>query len=139
MIKTFVARWEQNKGRLEAAWRLKRPDSYLNIVKEVVKIVGGSEEDRFSSDETLDVKRIKEVDWGDYQGTLLYVIGEAGSQPNRFYTVKVGYGSCSGCDTLKAIHGYSDEPPTDSQMNDYMTLALHVVQGLREVNGGSCD
>lgn len=27
--------------------------------------------------------------------------------------------------------GYSDEAPTDAQVNDYMTLALHIVQGIK--------
>jgi hypothetical protein len=32
-----------------------------------------------------------------------------------------------------AIRSYSDGPPQDEQVRDYMTLALHIVQGLREM------
>lgn len=47
--------------------------------------------------------------------------------------MKVGYGSCSGCDTLEAIRDYSSEKPTPEQVKDYMALALHIVQGLKKM------
>jgi len=47
----------------------------------------------------------------------------------------VSYGSCSGCDTLEAIRDYSGDTPTEKQLDEYMTLALHVVQGLRQISG----
>lgn len=52
--------------------------------------------------------------------------------------VVVNYGSCSGCDTLKGIRNYSDEPPNEEQVTDYLTLARHLIQGLR-VLGESDD
>lgn len=57
-------------------------------------------------------ERIHQIDDGDYQGTLIFVIGAGGYQPSRYWYVKVGYGSCSGCDTLQAIRGYEDDAPT---------------------------
>ena len=57
----------------------------------------------------------------------MFIIGAKGYQPSDYWYVKVGYGSCSGCDTLEAIRGYSDEKPTPDQVKDYVTLALHVV------------
>lgn len=39
----------------------------------------------------------------------------------------------SGCDTLMAISGYSDELPNEEQVKDYMTLALHLVQKLKRL------
>lgn len=69
------------------------------------------------------------------QGALVYVIGATGYQPDKYWYVKVGYGSCSGCDTLEAIREYQDGKPTERQVNKYMTLALHIVQGLRLMGG----
>src|SRR5690606_41690756 len=83
----------------------------------------------------IDPERIHEIDDGDYQGTLVYVIAATGYQPDDYWYVRVGYGSCSGCDTLEAIKEYSDEPPTDDQVAQYMPLALHIVQGLRKMGG----
>jgi hypothetical protein len=48
---------------------------------------------------------------------------------------KVGYGSCSGCDTLQATKDYSDEKPTPDQVSQYMILALHIVQGFKQLGG----
>ena len=60
----------------------------------------------------------------------MYVIGGTGYQPRDYWYVMVYYGSCSGCDTLQAICGYTDKV-TDSQVADYMTLALHILQGIK--------
>ena len=43
------------------------------------------------------------------------------------------YGSCSGCDTLQGINSYSCELPTEEQVKDYMTLALHLVQRMHRI------
>jgi len=40
---------------------------------------------------------------------------------------------CSGCDTLEGIRGYEDGTPTDEQANEYLTLALHIVQRLKVI------
>ena len=50
--------------------------------------------------------------------------------------MKVGYGSCSGCDTLEGIRHYNDDKPTEEQVRDYMTLALHIVQGMKRMGDG---
>ena len=41
--------------------------------------------------------------------------------------------SCSACDTLESIKDYSGDPPTSSQVNGYMTLALHIIQGMKKM------
>jgi len=68
---------------------------------------------------------------------LLFVVAAEGYQPSTYWAVKVEYGSCSGCDTFESIREYGNAPPTDEQAKKYFTLALHIVQGLREVGGGS--
>jgi len=81
-----------------------------------------------------DPNRITEIDYGDYQGTLVYVIGQKGPQPGTHWTTSVSYGSCSGCDTLEAIRSEANGPqPTEDQMKEYRTLALHLLQKMKEV------
>lgn len=127
MIQKFVDRYMDRKDELRALFAEKHPEEYKSIVQAVVKVLHGEYEDG-----SPDPERIVEVDHGDYQGTLVYIIGATGYQPRTYWAVMVGYGSCSGCDTLQAIcGGYSDDPPTEEQINDYMTLALHIVQKIK--------
>jgi hypothetical protein len=118
------------KQELENIFKKKHPEGYKDIVKAVICILTGEDD----SNEVPDPERITIIDDGDYQGTLLFVIGATGYQPNTYWYVKVNYGSCSGCDTLEDIRDYSDDLPTDEQIKDYMTLALHIIQGLKEMN-----
>jgi hypothetical protein len=131
VIQEFVKRFEDNRGKLAELFRNKHPDDYNEVVKNVVSII--TDDDEYAS---IDPARIHSVDDGEYQGTLVFVIGAKGYQPSDYWYVKVSYGSCSGCDTLQAISGYSDEPPDDEQVKDYMTLALHIVQGLKKMGEG---
>lgn len=135
MIQAFITRFEAGKPKLVEQFSAKHPGSYMEIVKAVIEIVS----DESLYDDSPDPNRIHEIDDGDYQGTLLYVIGAMGYQPSDYWYVKVWYGSCSGCDTLQGICDYSDEPPTPTQVAEYMTLALHVVQGLKKMAGWGDD
>lgn len=53
--------------------------------------------------ELPDPERIERINWGYYQGILLFVIGATGYQPSVFWTVKVYYGSCACCDSLENV------------------------------------
>lgn len=130
MDQTLVSRWEKNKEQVRIAF-MKRPDSYEDIVRAVVKAVSSDEYEEAA----LDPERIHLIDDGDYQGTLVFVIAEQGYQPSSYWYVKVNYGSCSGCDTFQSIQelGEYDEPPTSAELDGYMTLALHIVQGLKKM------
>jgi hypothetical protein len=128
MIDSFVRQYVSEKSKLEYLFRKKHPDDYMEIVKGVVRLLG----DEMEFD-IPDPERIHLIDDGDYQGSLIFVIGAKGYQPDTYWAVKIGYGSCSGCDTLEGIREYSDDVPTEEQVKDYMTLALHVVQGLKEI------
>jgi hypothetical protein len=78
-------------------------------------------------------ERITEIDNGDYQGTLLFVIPEAGYQPTEYeYLITfVGYGSCSGCDTLQHIQSRSYEGlPTPQQLKEYMALCRDLIANM---------
>lgn len=129
MIEEFTKAWFANLHTMREKFTAKHPDDYKEVVKAVVEVLSAASNDY----EKPDPERIHEIDDGAYQGTLVYVIGGSGYQPSRYWYVKVSYGSCSGCDTLQAISSYSSEPPNDSQVSEYMTLALHIVQGLREM------
>ena len=128
MIQSFVASWEKNKYQVRAAFEEKHPESYEEIVRAVVDALADVSE---WDSHIPDPERIRCIDDGHYQGTLVFVIGAKGYQPGNYWYVKVGYGSCSGCDTLQAIQRHCKNPPTESQVNGYMTLALHILQGLK--------
>jgi len=127
MIKKFVDLFMARKGELEKAFRDNHPKDYKEIVSRVITVLSNNE----SGD--LDKNRIHEIDDGDYQGTLLYVITVRGYQPSDYWYVKIRYGSCSGCDTLESIRRYCSKPPTNQQVEDYMALALRIVQGLHKM------
>jgi len=132
MIKEFVNKFMESKPHLKEQFSLEHPGGYKDIVKAVVSVLAN--EDGYSWDQP-DPERIHEIDDGDYQGTLVYVIAAKDYQPHEYWYVRISYGSCSGCDTLEAIRGYSDEKPTEDQVKQYMTLALHVVQEMKRMDG----
>lgn len=130
MIESFIKSWYDRKHLVEEQFRKELPHSYEDIVKAVVPILKVDEK---TYGEDPDPERICEIDHGHYQGTLVYVIAEQGYQPSTYWAVTVSYGSCSGCDTLDGIlSDYTlDE---DEQINQLMTLALHIVQELKEIS-----
>ena len=132
MIKKFVERFNATEAFIRGELAAKGPEDYDSLVKRVVEIVGAGDDYCEPSAE-----RITVIDHGDYQGTRLYIIGASGYQPSDYWSIFVDYGSCSVCDTFKAIKGYSDEPPTEQQVQDYWTLMLHMVQGMRSLKEAS--
>lgn len=130
MIKEFIEKYEAGKSAIENTFKAGHPESYIDIVKIVIEVLGAK-----TDYGTPDSGRIHRIDDGDYQGTLLFVIADNTYQPDTYWAVKIGYGSCSGCDTLQSIRNDEDGMPSDAQVKDYMTLALHIVQGLKEVGG----
>lgn len=118
------------KDKLEESFKLTHPECYKDLVAKIIGIINNYEDY-----DLPDPNRIHEINDGDHQGTLLYVIPAFGYQPNDYWYVKINYGSCSGCDTLEAIKTYNDEPPTEEQIKSYMQLALNIVQGLKSMQG----
>lgn len=134
MIQEFIDRFLAKKPELEAVLAEKHPSDYKELVTNVVKLI--ADEDDYG-DFNLDHERVHQIDDGDYQGTLLFVIAAKGYQPSTYWYTKVSYGSCSGCDTLQAISNYSSEKPDAKQIKDYMTLALHIVEAMKKM-GDDC-
>ena len=133
MIPEFIKAFDAKRADLKAGFLAARPESYQDIVRAVITVISDP-----SAHRSPDPERIHIIDDGDYQGMLLFVVGATGSQPSDYWYVAVEYGSCSGCDTLEAIGNYSSDAVTEEQADEYVTLALHIVQGLRKM-GDSDD
>lgn len=129
MITELVKKFDESRDSLREIFTKQHPESYEDIVTEVIKAISKDEEYGVP-----DPERIVRIDHGDYQGTLVFVIAEKGYQPSEYYYVSIGYGSCSVCDTFQSIrYDYDDDhdTPTKSQVDRYMTLALHIIQNLK--------
>jgi len=122
----FVKQWEDNKHLIRQYFETTKQtefSSYSTIVEKLFELVI----------EGFDTEKMTTIDNGHYQGTLLFIIPRDTYQPSvdDYVVTHVYYGSCSGCDTLQAICRYEDGLPDESQVSEYMTLALHLVQHLR--------
>lgn len=127
MIKDFVEAWDERKDSLRnyiATHIQTKYRSYKDLVKLLFDIVINPEMTPFVTEE------ITEVDNGDYQGTLIYLLHKDYYQPSLedYVYTSVGYGSCTGCDTLLRIQEGGDGLPSDEQIEDYMMLCLHLLQ-----------
>jgi hypothetical protein len=129
MDQNIIKRYDQIKPALLERFKAKHPDSYSDIVKALVGLLSDDDRDGLF----MDPDRITVIDYGDYQGSQLFIIAAKGYQPSNYWATECDYGSCSGCDTLQAISHYSSEPPTEDQANDYLTLALHLAQKMQRL------
>lgn len=134
MIKKFVDAWFRNQHLLKERLRKEHPEDYPAIVKVVVEALDDDGYDPWEA--KLDHKRIATFGGEDYQGDYLFIIQQQNSE--TWYSLLISYGSCSGCDTLERIKsdGPSDAAPDEDQINQYMLLCLHIVQGIREISEG---
>ena len=132
MIKEFVKAWDANKEKLReyiSTHEQEDYDSYKKIVTLLFEHVINpylKEKDDYS----YDIGHLHEIDDGNYQGTLLYLVPVDEYEPSSYQYVAtfVEYGSCSGCDTLLGISGYDGGMPNKEQVEEYMTLCLHILQ-----------
>jgi hypothetical protein len=132
LLKYCLKKWDENKKILEE--RLKKDTSlidceYVYLVKMVVECIlnQGDEVHEFDSE------NITVIDNGDYQGTQLFMIPMDSCQPEEYEYILtyVGYGSCSGCDTLQRIWEKSKrKTPTKLQLKDYMSLCKDIVANM---------
>ena len=130
MDTVLVERFMENKKRIEEKIKERPPEIYKELVEIVVEQLAEKDDFGEPSFGTMDWRKIHEIDDGDYQGTLLFIIPENCYQPYDYWYVKVCYGSCSGCDTLEAIKFDTEEK---DQLKDYMALALHIVQKIKKM------
>ena len=129
MEKEIIEQWEKNKPKLEEYFKTTKQEeysTYQSIVEKIFEICI-TKADSYNK---WNYKNITCVDDGDYQGTQIFLIPKDTYQPSadEYLVTNTYYGSCSGCDTLEAISRYEDGLPSEEQLKDYMTLALHLVQ-----------
>lgn len=127
LVARFDAKREEVRGNLRKLLIDKNWFDYIDIVKIVIEAV----HDGYGSPNP---EKIHEIDDGDYQGTLLFVIPSDNYQPYTYWYVKVDYGSCSGCDTLMAILEGDFGNTIDEKVDNLFTLALHIIQGLKRMD-----
>lgn len=140
MIKYCLQKWEENKDRLEQSLRTRTDLNdccYMDLVKLVVHDILNGGETEFSYNKVLwDTDKITEIDNGDYQGTLLYLIPSDTYQPSEYdyLMTYVDYGSCCGCDTLQHIQyvfgAYDNHYLTDEQIPMFMKLCKDLITNM---------
>ena len=129
MIRYCLDAWNKNENKLEQVYKTTsgwNECEYIDIVKCVVDCM-------FSE---WDFKSITQIDNGDYQGTLLFLIPRNTYQPSEYdYLITyVGYGSCSGCDTLLSIQNSENCAYLNKQqIKDFMTLSKDIVMNMRRL------
>lgn len=133
MLDYVVKQWDANKHLLEEYFKntpQSEYDSYKAILEKIYELVVIEK----NGDE-MDYKKMTVIDDGHYQGTLIFITPTNTYQPSEenYLITHVYYGSCSGCDTLEAIHHYDDGLPSEKQVRDYMMLALHLIQNMKEL------
>ena len=131
MIQEFVNAFMKNKESCKTKLQERHPDNYEDMVRIVLETINEKEDTLHKKPNSF---RIHEIDDSEYQGVLLFIIPENTFQPINYWAVKVLYGSCSASDVLQNIKGScSAKTPTEEQLDDYMSLALHIVQGLKKI------
>ena len=143
MLKIIVSHWDKNKDKLRSILA-ERTDlnsvNYEDLVKLTFETIYNNGLDGLNADYySLDLDKIHVIDDGDYQGTLLFLIPFNSYQPceYEYLMTYVGYGSCSGCDTLQAIQDYGEEKLTDQQVEDFMKLCKDILTNtIKPYNGG---
>lgn len=141
MLKILVQKWDKNKNRLkhylEEATNL-NSCSYMDLVKATFEYIY-NDDDCNAKFKKLDVVHVTEIDNGDYQGTLLFLIPFETYQPSEseYLMTYIGYGSCSCCDTLQAIQDWTNNKLTGQQVTDFMTLCKDILSNtIKPYNSG---
>jgi hypothetical protein len=127
MIQRFVDLYMSKADKLRAAWSETEPQSYLEIVQGVVK--------QLESEDPLDdtcprVSEIIELKFRRFSGDYFYLLPCNRKEGSSVWWVAVEYGSCSACDTMQSIDLLESK---EERLNAYMTLALHVVQEIKQI------
>ena len=134
MLKILYEKWEKNRETLKfAISRIPNVSEleYKDLVKLTFSAIynDGDDTNIPYGYKRLNLDRITMIDDGDYQGTLLFVIPFETYQPGEgeYLMTYVGYGSCSGCDTLLSIVDYKNGPATERQVSDLLALCKDIV------------
>ena len=130
MLKVLVEKWEKNRDKLRHELET-RTDIRGMEYKDLVKLTFGVIYNDNEEVSRVNVKRITEINDGSFQGTLLYLIPLDWYQPseNEYLMTYVGYGSCSGCDTLQSIFSfdYDEGVLKAKQVAELMVLCKDII------------
>lgn len=122
MNQTIVDRFMEAKPTLREQFANNLPEDYRGIVEAVCRVV--------VDNDGPNPDNIQEISSGGYQGEIMFTTSDR-CEWKGFWYVVVAYGSCSCCDTLERIRSFGLDPLTKSQLDDYMELALHIAQRLK--------
>lgn len=117
----------------------RHPKDYDDLLKMTIECMNLKREKTYDDENILDPSSIHAIYKGSYSGTLIYIIHDSCAMPHNYWYTWVDYGSCSACDTFESIKNYEAdeiELPTQSQIDDYVTLALHMIQRTRKLEVG---
>lgn len=131
MIQKYVDAFRENKKQFEK-WveSIEEEITYIDILKQVVNLCLNPK--YVDTLYELDEDKITEIDNGDYQGTLIYLIPRSCYQPmvSDYVYTSVFYGSCSGCDALLAAQGWN-YCNIKYDVDMVTTIALHIVENMK--------
>lgn len=131
MLQEFIDSFMENKQAIEKKICEKFPGiGYKDIVEIVFTEIG-------DSFRRPDPEKIQCFGGNGYDGTFYFFMPSADEE--SFWGVAIFYGSCSGCDAMQAIAdsgSWDAKQPNKQQLKDYMTLALHIIQGTKELDFG---
>lgn len=140
MLKYCLTQWNKNEDKLkEVLSKNTELNDYITLVKLTFDTIFNMD-NKYGVE--LDIENITEINNGEYQGTLLYLIPFKTYQPYEYEYLMtyVNYGSCSGCDTLESILSdgeYDSKVPTVQQLKDYMSLCRDLINNtVKPYNGG---
>jgi hypothetical protein len=122
MINEYTQLWADHQSELLQRLREEPRWSYLELFKLLIEVVINKGE------HTLCLGQVTQLDHGDYQGTMVFIVPDESYQPyvDDYIYTHVYYGSCAGCDTLEAIR--DDYENKEQQAKDLHTLCLHLLQ-----------
>ena len=133
MLKILSEKWAKNEDKLRTAIsKIKNVNdlTYLDLVRLTFSTIYNDDSIEYTHQE-LNCKRITEIDDGDYQGTLIFMIPFKTYQPDEgeYLMTYVGYGSCSGCDALQSImeSRWGIAHPDEQQITDLLHLCRDIV------------
>jgi hypothetical protein len=127
MLNIIKEKWDKNKDKLEYALSQHLLENDYITYKDLVEIAF----ERVYNDESWEtyniyIDGITEIDNGDYQGTLLYLLPFETYQPtNEDYLMTwISYGSCSVCDTLLEALAIDE---TSQKIKVLMQICLNIL------------
>jgi hypothetical protein len=128
MINDFLIAWHKNKSKLRKAFAKRHPRDYNQIVEMLFRIVINPElEDKYDTD------NITVLDQDQPNGIEIFILCNQKwplMVDDYIYTHNF-YGSCDICDILESIKNINRRRkvrPDEDQLDEYMTLAFHLLQ-----------